>query len=253
MKIGILLCDNVRSSLRNEFGEYPEKFIDNLTQVSSTLEFENYYCYDNEFPAEVDECDAYIITGSRQAAYDDIPWIIALKHFIVKLHRAKKKTVGICFGHQIIAAALCGKVERADFGWTVGVHAMTICENRAFMNPQKSKVNLVMLSEDQIQSLPKGENITCLATSKNCEYAMLQYDEHFLTLQGHPEFDREFAAALIACRQDLIPKNRYEEGLESLSKDDDNLLVFRWMLGFMLENNKVKSSQEEDILSLAKS
>lgn len=253
MKIGILLCDNVRSSLRSEFGTYPEKYIDNLKQISSTLEFNTYECYNDELPQTVDECDAYIISGSRQAAYDDIPWIIALKHFIVKLHRAKKKTVGICFGHQVIASALGGKVERADFGWTVGVHSMSVCEQRSFMNPPKNKVNLVMLSEDQVQSLPKGENVTCLATSKHCDYAMLQYSEHFLTLQGHPEFDREFTKALIACRQDLIPKNRYDEGLESLSKEDDNILVFRWILAFILEDNQSALTKSDDMLSLAKS
>lgn len=233
MKIGILLCDNVRSSLRSEFGDYPDKYIKNFTKLNESLEFISYYCYENEFPEDIEECDAYIITGSRQAAYDDIPWIISLKHFIIKLHRAKKKTIGICFGHQVIASALCGKVERADHGWTVGVHTLHINETQPFMQPFKDSVNVVMLSEDQIQSLPKGEKITCLASGSQSEYAMLQYDKHFLTIQGHPEFDREFTKALIAVRKDLIPKNRYDEGLTSLAKEDDNLLIFRWLLNFI--------------------
>ena len=39
-----------------------------------------------------------------------------------------KKIIGICFGHQVVAQALGGKVELNQKGWELGVRSITISE-----------------------------------------------------------------------------------------------------------------------------
>ena len=68
-----------------------------LLAVDPQLELVTYEVVTNEYPADLDEVDAYIITGSKLSVYDDVPWINQLKDFVRDLHRAKKKIVGICF------------------------------------------------------------------------------------------------------------------------------------------------------------
>ena len=68
-----------------------------------------------------------VITGSKKSVYDDEPWIHDLSNFVLQLHEHKKKTVGICFGHQLIAQALGGRTEAADAGWGVGIHENQGC------------------------------------------------------------------------------------------------------------------------------
>ncbi|PID66183.1 MAG: GMP synthase [Gammaproteobacteria bacterium] len=233
MRIGILRCDKVRSTLSAEFGEYPHMIEQAFTALNNTLSFQTYCVDEGQLPECTDECDAYIITGSRHSVFDpDELWINPLRDFIVRLHKAKIKTVAICFGHQLMAEAMGGKVERADNGWQIGVHETTIAQQKTFMQPYMASLYVIMMCEDQIQTLP--ESATVLATSQDCQYMMLQYDNHFLSIQAHPEFSLDFAKALLNICQDELPAKRLEKGLSSLSEDKiNNELIFRWFLNFL--------------------
>jgi GMP synthase-like glutamine amidotransferase len=65
--------------------------------------------------------DGFIIPGSAAAAYDTTtPWVAALAETVKTLDARRRPTLGICFGHQIIAHALGGHVERNR---SHGIHA----------------------------------------------------------------------------------------------------------------------------------
>ena len=80
--------------------------------VDPSIQFQTYEVQLNNYPLDIDECDAYLITGSKASSYDDEQWIHDLKKFIQSLNKNKKKLIGICFGHQIIAEALGGSVKK---------------------------------------------------------------------------------------------------------------------------------------------
>ena len=75
---------------------------------------------DNEFPAGPDAADGWLITGSKHGAYEDHDWIPPLEQLIRDIYAAGRPLVGVCFGHQIIAQALGGTVEKFKGGWSVG-------------------------------------------------------------------------------------------------------------------------------------
>ena len=76
LKIGILQTDSVLDQFQSEFGNYPEMFTDMLLKASDgSAEIINYDVEHFQYPVEIDECDAYIMTGSKLSAYDDEPWI----------------------------------------------------------------------------------------------------------------------------------------------------------------------------------
>lgn len=237
MKIGILQCDDVRSSLSAEYGEYPDMITAGLAQQHADFSFQTYKTHHGILPECIEECDAYIITGSRYSVLDsEVLWINGLMNFVLRLAKAKIKIIGICFGHQLLAEAMGGKVERADCGWLVGAHEITIQTPQDYMQPEKSHCQLAMLCEDQVQKISK--EATVLATSPKCEYAMLQYNGHILSVQGHPEFSAEFAKDLLNVRQDEFPSKRYERGSQSLSEQTlDGELIFRWFTHFLLADS----------------
>lgn len=238
MQIGILQCDNVRSSLSPDYGEYPEMFekalsrINNATDNNNLLTFRVYCAHEGIFPDTPEECDAYLITGSRFSVLDiDELWIHQLQNFIVRLNKAMIKTIGVCFGHQIMAIAMGGKVERADCGWQIGVHTNNITQTADFMTPPASTFNIAMFCEDQVVKV--GDTTTVLAEAKHCEYAMLQYGDHMLSVQGHPEFSVAFAKALLNVRQEEFPRKRFEIGTTSFTEQTlDGDLVFKWFFNF---------------------
>ena len=122
MKLGILKTDTVRPEWVPEFGEYPDMFVDLLGQADPDLQFQVYDVENGEYPADIDEVDAYLITGSKSSVYDDKAWIGELMDFVRELDQRRKKLVGICFGHQLVAQALGGKTEKSSKGWGVGLH-----------------------------------------------------------------------------------------------------------------------------------
>lgn len=245
MRIGILRCDKVRSTLSAEFGEYPEMIEAAFAAIHDGFSFHTYFVDEGQLPECPNECDAYIITGSRHSVFDtDELWINQLRDFVVRLHKAQIKAIGICFGHQLIAEAMGGKVERADSGWQIGVHRAVINEQKAFMQPRSATIHVAMMCEDQIQTLP--ETATVLAKSQGCEYMMLQYNDHFLSLQGHPEYSPEFAKALLNVRQDDFPAKRLEKGLASFSEHDMNgKLLFQWFYHFLTQPHVEQATDTE--------
>ncbi|KAL7422969.1 hypothetical protein Q5752_002267 [Cryptotrichosporon argae] len=70
--------------------------------------------------------DAVMMTGSKHSAYDETPWIIKLIAFIRETATSPStqhvKIVGVCFGHQIVAMALGGRVVPGTNGWEIGVY-----------------------------------------------------------------------------------------------------------------------------------
>ncbi|GJM13388.1 MAG: GMP synthase [Pseudohongiella sp.] len=231
MKIGILNTDAVKPEFAVEFGEYPDMFARLLLEADSSIEFVTYEVVDGEYPAEIDEVDAYLITGSKLSVYDDVPWIHALKEFVRTLHRAKKKLIGICFGHQLVAEALGGKTLAAEQGWCVGVQQTRLTAQAAAFGPADAQFKLLSNHKDQVQKMATGGIL--LAATETCPIAMTAVGDHILTFQGHPEFDRGYAHALLDMRREILGEDIHRTAVETLQQETDNLQVARWILSFI--------------------
>jgi GMP synthase-like glutamine amidotransferase len=231
MIIGILQADSVMENLQPAHGNYPGMFTDVLSEVDSKIEFRYYDVEHGEYPEHLDECDGYVITGSKKSVYDDESWIHDLSAFVLQLHEHKKKTVGICFGHQLIAQALGGKIEAAEVGWGVGIHENQVIRNESFMEPQAEGFALVVSHKDQVSALPEGAEL--LATSDFCPNAMFRIDNHILTFQGHPEFTKAYSKELMEMREDILGEEKFSAGMNSLSRSHDGEVISSWIIRFI--------------------
>ena len=231
MKIGILKADKVRHELLDRFGEYPAMFKDLLQKVEAGIEIVVYDVISGEFPKQIDEVHGYIITGSKMSVYDEIDWIKELGSFVQELHKKKKKLIGICFGHQMVAHFLGGKTQKSDKGWGVGIHESAFTSAATIYGSEGQTYNLVYSHQDQI--VEPAPSSVILASSDFCPYSMLQIEDHILTFQGHPEFKPEFSRSLMELRKDDFGNTRYKEGLDSLIKTTDADEVGKWIVSFI--------------------
>lgn len=231
MKIGVLKTDDVRKELVGEFGEYPEMFADLLRAQEPGLEFVTYEVQRGHYPADIDEVDAYLITGSKTGVYEDKAWIPPLMDFVRELHKTRKPTIGICFGHQLIAEALGGKTRKSDNGWGVGVHSYEMQETPAWMSEPQEGFSLLVSHQDQVEELPPGAKV--LASSDFCPMAMMQIGDHILTFQAHPEFTKPYSNSLMELRREAFGEDVVEKGQASLQNDIHESTVARWMLEFL--------------------
>ena len=118
--IGILEADTLDDEVIEQYGRYADSFEQLLSSIDPQLDFQTYHVTRHEYPQDIYECDAYLITGSKSSCYEDVDWIHRLKQFVVNCHEQEIKMVGICFGHQLIADALGGAVPAGSMIWAPG-------------------------------------------------------------------------------------------------------------------------------------
>ena len=234
MKIGLLLCDHVAVRFQHIAGDYPEMFSAWLGRCAPQLHLEFFDVCSGEFPASLDACEAYMTTGSKHSVYEDVAWIHALKNFVRQLHKAKKPFIGICFGHQMLAEALGGKVAKSAQGWGVGVHRTEIVQPELWLQPQPSGCHLHYMHQDQVQRLP--DNAVIIGRSKHCPIAMLRVDKSMLGIQAHPEFTNAYSEALLLDRMERIGAERVAAARKSLTQKTDEDLITKWITEFIEQN-----------------
>ena len=119
------------------------------------------------------DCDYIAITGSRRNVSSWEPWMNQVAELI---KTAQVPIIGICFGHQIIAAALGGKVERAS----EGSHFVS-----SVQYSDGSVVNAVFTHQDHV--VDAGE-LEVIGSAEHCAIAACQHPNRPIrTVQYHPE------------------------------------------------------------------
>lgn len=193
MRIGILQTGLAPEALAPEMGDYPDMFARLLDGHGFT--FRTWRVVEGAFPDSVSDADGWLITGSRHGVYEDHPWIPPLEQFIRDAFAARVPVVGICFGHQIVAQAMGGKVERYAGGWAVGATDYDFGGETLRLNAWH---------RDQVVKVPDGARV--IASNAFCANAALLYDDRALTVQAHPEFRPEFVDGLMQTRgKGLVP------------------------------------------------
>ena len=221
MKIGILQTGHSPDELTDKFGEYDEMFRTLLD--GNGFEYETFSVVDQKFPQSVNDADGWIITGSRHGAYEDHPWIPPLEDLIRDIQKSGKPLIGVCFGHQIIAQALGGTVEKFKGGWAVG---------RTEYDFDGHKVSLNAWHQDQVVELPDGAQV--LGTNDFCKNAMLSYGETIWTVQAHPEFSNGFVEGLMQTRgKDVVPDDLMQDAANRQDASNSNPEIARYMADFL--------------------
>lgn len=209
MQIGILQSGHFLNALDGAHDDYDVLFHRFLSGYGFT--FETYNVVDMDFPDGPEACDGWLITGSRHGAYEDLPFIPPLEHLIRAIFDAGRPLVGICFGHQIIAQAMGGRVEKFAGGWSAG---------HQIYDFSGAEIALNAWHQDQVVEVPEGAQV--LARSDFCENAALLYGGQALTLQPHPEFDDTAMAELVKVRGPVLPPALAETASATLNTPNDN-------------------------------
>jgi GMP synthase-like glutamine amidotransferase len=225
MDVAILETGKPPGDLAARFGRYPAMFAKLLGPGFATV---SYDVAAGELPAEPEAHAAYLITGSPAGVYDPLPWIDPLKAFLLQA-KGKAKLVGICFGHQLMAETFGGRVTKCERGWGAGLQRYELWRPAPWTDGPAS-VAVPVSHQDQVLEPPP--QATILGGSAFTPFGLIAYDDQpAFSMQFHPEFEPDYARALIEFRRDRLPDP--DGALASLDRPDDRGRVAGWIRAFL--------------------
>ncbi len=231
MKIGLLNAyafDHDTEDYRQGYGTMFQQFF--AEHFPADFSLHEYNVTQRYWPNSLHECDGWIIGASQHSVHDKNSWITKLMEFACACHFNRQPLIGIGFGHQVIAHALGGDVNRSPKGWGVGVRDGAVRQHKPWMMPELPRCALGFSHKDQVEMLP-GEAML-LAGDRFCLHQMYAIGEHIFAIQGHPEYDQSFMQAWLDENRDNLTEECYKQALASLGQSTDSSVVGGWMQRF---------------------
>lgn len=227
--IAILETGAPPDALKDRFDDYPARFRALLGESVATERFD---VPGGRLPADPSTFQGAIVTGSAAGVYDDLPWIPPLLDWL-RAARGRTRLVGICFGHQAMAQAFGGRVEKSERGWGVGLHRYEVTSHEPWMFPRADAIAIPVSHQDQV--VDPSPDARVIAACDFTPYAGLAWGEDAMSFQCHPEFQPDYAAALIGLRRgERFGHDLAQQALASLKRPNDRAVLTAWIRAFLL-------------------
>ena len=159
--------------------------------------------------APLRDVSGLIITGSPESVTSRASWIVEAEQAVATLARAGMPTLGICFGHQLLAQALGGQVEKNPRGREIGSVALELLGADPLFEGVPTPLVANMSHRDSATRLPDGAEL--LARSELEPHAAVRFLPRTWGVQFHPEFDADVMRGYIAARRSVLA----EEGIDA--------------------------------------
>jgi GMP synthase-like glutamine amidotransferase len=232
MKLCILENDDLDPAIVPTYSRYGAMFERLFRDAGATdWSFDIFSTPRNEYPESFATYDAVLLTGSKADSFSQDAWVLELRRRVSELLDQKKKLLGVCFGHQLIALCLGAKVGRAPQGWGVGRMSYEWHAADLPLATEDKKMSLLVSHQDQVLELPG--NAVLLASNAHCPIAGYSMGEEVFCVQGHPEFEAGYSAFLLDKRRDRLGEPVYKDAIASLRHGHDGLTVARMMIAFV--------------------
>lgn len=171
------------------------------------LPVDSFWAYNSEFPATLDGYCGLFLTGSPHGAYEHIPFIQREHELLQEVAKRPFPTLGICFGSQILASALCGRdqVFRRP-SCEVGYKTLPLTPAAAtdpLTQQLGPSVHMLVWHNDEIRA--DHPHMTILASSDQCPNQIWRYRNlPIWGIQGHPELTQADAHHLFTADRDVF-------------------------------------------------
>jgi GMP synthase (glutamine-hydrolysing) len=186
--IGILVTGEPIAETRHARGGF-DALIRGATGAAWSGAWEVIDCTSEPLPSS-ERFAAFIVTGSPASVTERRPWMLALERWLRAAVRADCPVLGICFGHQILAQALGGRVEHNPTGREFGtVQLELLADDPLLGSPSASPFPVNMAHQDSVVEVPSGTRV--LARTLQEPRAAIRWGPRAWGVQFHPEFDAE--------------------------------------------------------------
>jgi GMP synthase-like glutamine amidotransferase len=217
--LAILMTNTDESAFARRHPKDGEKFSALVRSVRPEWTFDVFPVKDGVFPDDLSAFDGFLITGSPASVHDGEPWIDRLFETIREIVKREIPLFGACFGHQAIAMALGGKVEKNPGGWVFGLTKADVVDRTPWMEPLGPNLSQYGAHIEQVTELP--QNARVLIGSAACPAGGFAIGDRVYTTQNHPEMTPDFIAALVDEYASKMDEDVIEKARASLAETAD--------------------------------
>ncbi|HEV7258040.1 MAG TPA: type 1 glutamine amidotransferase [Bosea sp. (in: a-proteobacteria)] len=203
----------------------PERF------ESWGLDVDARWVFNGDFPESLAGYDGIFLSGSPHGAYEDIPFIHREHDLIREADALGIPMLGVCFGSQILASALCGRdqVFRRSF-CEVGNKWLDVtpeAKTDAIADEIGERVYMFVWHNDEVRA--DHPDMRILASSDLCPNQIWRFrDRKVWGIQGHPEVTK--AQAQLWFEQSRTTMERDGADIEELKATAEEALPAKTML-----------------------
>jgi GMP synthase (glutamine-hydrolysing) len=191
-RVLVVQAGSADAAVRARFGDYPDWF---ARVLAPHVNVHVVRPYEAALPAAAG-FDGILMTGSPRSVLDREPWMVDSGRYLVEAAR-RRPVLGVCFGHQLLADALGGRVERNSRGREAGTTEVELTEagrRDPLFASLPPRFPVQQTHADHVPALPPGT--TLLATNAFSPIQAFGAGELLRAVQFHPEIDEERSRCL---------------------------------------------------------
>ncbi len=208
-KLLIIKAGNKLASLNSVPGDFEDWILAGMRRSTETVVVVPAHTGGSLPPVE--SVQGVVVTGSSAMVTDRLPWMLATEAWLREAVAQGVPVLGLCFGHQMLAQALGGRVDYNPGGVEVGTVQTRITSGLGFdplFYGLEGEVPVQASHRQTVLELPAGA--VRLASSALDDNHAFRVGRNIWGLQFHPEFSRDVTAGYV---------QNYAEHLSSQGQD----------------------------------